>query len=53
MLYVSSFGGYLVDDVTVTSKVKALQAALTADNLKFQEAYYFVSQYDPPTRCVL
>ena len=50
MLYVKSFGGFIVDGGIITVQLKALQAALEADNLKFQQAYYFISSYDPPTR---
>ena len=51
VVYVSAFGGYLLDDLTLSFKVKALKRALAADNLKFEEDFYFTASYDPPTRC--
>ena len=36
-VYVSQFGGYLIDDLTLGLKVRALKRDLLADGVKFEE----------------
>ena len=48
---VSQFGGFLVDDYTLSQKAQALQAALESDGVKFENDSFFTAGYDPPYRC--
>lgn len=47
---VSQFGGFLVDDYTLSKKAKALQEALSKDDYNFEEESFFTAGYDPPYR---
>lgn len=47
---VSQFGGYLVDDYTLSIKAKALQAELEKDSVKYENDSFFTAGYDPPFR---
>ena len=50
-VFVSSFGGYLVDDWTLARKVKALTTVLDKEELSYDVSKgYFTAGYDPPTR---
>ena len=50
-VFVSSFGGFLVDDWTLARKVKALTTALAKEELAYDVSTgYFTAGYDPPTR---
>ena len=50
-MFVSSFGGFLVDDWTLAKKVKALTTALDKEELSYDVSKgYFTAGYDPPTR---
>lgn len=47
---VTQFGGFLVDDYTLSSKAKALQDAVDKDGLKLADDTFFTAGYDPPYR---
>ena len=47
---VSQFGGFLVDDFTLSSKAESLQKALEADKISYDGDAYFAAGYDPPFR---
>lgn len=48
---VTQFGGFLVDDYTLSSKAEALSEALLEDGIdNFDSDVYFVASYDPPYR---
>lgn len=47
---VLQFGGFLVDDFTLSSKAKTLQTTLDDAGIEYQSDSYFAASYDPPTR---
>ncbi|KAK9815181.1 hypothetical protein WJX73_009959 [Symbiochloris irregularis] len=51
--YVTQFGGFMVDEFTLASKVKALQADLRSNGVSFEDdGTYITASYDPPNRIV-
>ena len=49
-VYVTSRGGFLVDDYSVAGVAKQLLDALNADGVAVDEAAWAVAGYDPPFR---
>lgn len=47
---VSQFGGFLVDDYSLSSKAKALEEALNKDDVQHESDSFFTAGYDPPYR---
>eukprot|EP00884_Botryococcus_braunii_P000677 jgi/Botrbrau1/1060/Bobra.0076s0026.1 len=49
-VFVLQFGGFLVDDFTLSSKASALTEAVKADGFEIIEDKFFTAGYDPPFR---
>ena len=47
---VLQFGGFLVDDFTLSAKAASLQESLVANGVKFENDSFFTAGYDPPFR---
>ncbi|EIE22365.1 SOUL heme-binding protein [Coccomyxa subellipsoidea C-169] len=48
--FVSQYGGFGMDDITISAKAAALAKKLLAKGESFQEGVFFTAGYDPPFR---